>query len=82
MPAAWDSSPPRHLKRPVTWDKPFGVNISLIPEFDVGERTLRFVDVVCEEGVPVIETAPPRRGKTHRSCHFPRGIYQFPLYRT
>jgi nitronate monooxygenase len=63
-------------------DKPFGVNISLIPEFDVGERTLRFVDVVCEEGVPVIETAPPRRGKTHRSCHFPRGIYQFPLYRT
>jgi nitronate monooxygenase len=38
-------------------DKPFGVNISLIPEFDVGERTLRFVDVVCEEGVQVIETA-------------------------
>jgi nitronate monooxygenase len=38
-------------------DKPFGVNISLIPEFDVGERTLRFVDVVCEEGVKVIETA-------------------------
>ena len=38
-------------------DKPFGVNISLIPEFDVGERTLRFVDVVCEEGVRVIETA-------------------------
>jgi len=38
-------------------DKPFGVNISLIPEFDVGERTLRFVDVACEEGVKVIETA-------------------------
>lgn len=38
-------------------DKPFGVNISLIPEFDVGERTLRFVDVVCEEGVKVVETA-------------------------
>lgn len=38
-------------------DRPFGVNISLIPEFEVGERTLRFVDVVCEEGVKVMETA-------------------------
>jgi nitronate monooxygenase len=38
-------------------DKPFGVNISLIPEFEVGERTLGFVDVVCEEGVKVMETA-------------------------
>ncbi len=38
-------------------DKPFGVNISLIPEFDVGERTLGFVDVICEEGVKVVETA-------------------------
>jgi NAD(P)H-dependent flavin oxidoreductase YrpB (nitropropane dioxygenase family) len=53
---------PEHLreelrKMATLTDKPFGVNISLIPEFDVGERTLRFVDVVCEEGVPVIETA-------------------------
>ena len=38
-------------------DKPFGVNISMIPEFDVGERTLRLTDVVCEEGVDVVETA-------------------------
>ena len=38
-------------------DRPFGVNISLIPEFDVGDRTLRFVDVICEEGVKVMETA-------------------------
>jgi len=43
-------------------DKPFGVNISLIPEFDVGERTLRFVDVICEEGVKVIETAGQNPG--------------------
>ena len=42
---------------PSLTDKPFGVNISLIPEFDVGERTLRFVDVICEEGVKVVETA-------------------------
>jgi nitronate monooxygenase len=42
---------------PSLTDKPFGVNISLIPEFEIGERTLRFVDVICEEGVKVIETA-------------------------
>ena len=44
-------------KMPSLTDKPFGVNISLIPEFEVGERTLRFVDVICEEGVKVVETA-------------------------
>jgi len=44
-------------KMPSLTDKPFGVNISLIPEFEVGERTLRFVDVICEEGVTVVETA-------------------------
>jgi NAD(P)H-dependent flavin oxidoreductase YrpB (nitropropane dioxygenase family) len=38
-------------------DRPFGVNISLIPEFEVGDRTMRFVDVLCEEGVKVMETA-------------------------
>jgi NAD(P)H-dependent flavin oxidoreductase YrpB (nitropropane dioxygenase family) len=44
-------------KMPSLTNKPFGVNISLIPEFEVGERTLRFVDVICEEGVKVVETA-------------------------
>jgi NAD(P)H-dependent flavin oxidoreductase YrpB (nitropropane dioxygenase family) len=44
-------------RMPSLTDKPFGVNISLIPEFEVGDRTLRFVDVLCEEGVKVIETA-------------------------
>jgi nitronate monooxygenase len=38
-------------------DKPFGVNISMVPEFGVPERALRFCDVVCEEGVAVVETA-------------------------
>jgi nitronate monooxygenase len=38
-------------------DKPFGVNISMLPEFKVQERTQQFCDVVCEEGVNVVETA-------------------------
>ncbi len=33
-------------------DKPFGVNISMLPEFKVQERTTAFCDVVCEEGNP------------------------------
>lgn len=38
-------------------DKPFGVNISMVPEFGLPERTLRLCDVVCEEGVRFVETA-------------------------
>jgi len=38
-------------------DKPFGVNISMVPEFGVPERSLQFCDVVAEEGVKVVETA-------------------------
>lgn len=38
-------------------DKPFGVNISMLPELGVRERTLRFCDVVCEEGVKCVETS-------------------------
>ncbi|MCG6909604.1 MAG: nitronate monooxygenase [Deltaproteobacteria bacterium] len=38
-------------------DKPFGVNISMVPEFGLPERSLRFCDVVAEEGVKVVETA-------------------------
>ncbi|MDB4433207.1 nitronate monooxygenase [bacterium] len=38
-------------------DKPFGVNISMVPEFGVVERTMQFCDVVCEENVGVVETA-------------------------
>jgi nitronate monooxygenase len=38
-------------------DKPFGVNLSMVPEFGLPERTLKFCDVVVEEGVRVVETA-------------------------
>ena len=38
-------------------DKPFGVNISLLPDIHLGERTDEYLDAVIEEGVPVIETA-------------------------
>lgn len=38
-------------------DKPFGVNLSMVPEFGLPERTLKFCDVVCEEGLEVVETA-------------------------
>lgn len=38
-------------------DKPFGINISMVPEFGVPERSLQFCDVVVEEGIKVVETA-------------------------
>ena len=38
-------------------DKPFGVNVSMVPEFGIADRTKQFCDVVCEEGVRVVETA-------------------------
>ena len=39
-------------------DKPFGVNISMIPELgDLKERTYQLCDVICEEEVSVVETA-------------------------
>jgi len=38
-------------------DKPFGINLSMVPEFGLPERTLKFCDVVAEEGVKVVETA-------------------------
>ncbi len=38
-------------------DRNFGVNISMLPEFGVAERTVAFCNVVCEEGVRVVETA-------------------------
>jgi len=38
-------------------DKPFGINISMVPEFGVPERSLQFCEVVAEEGVKVVETA-------------------------
>jgi nitronate monooxygenase len=38
-------------------DKPFGINLSMVPEFGLPERTLKFCNVVVEEGVKVVETA-------------------------
>ena len=38
-------------------DKPFGINLSMVPELGLPERTLQFCDVVVKEGVKVVETA-------------------------
>lgn len=38
-------------------DKPFGLNISMLPIFIPGEMTHRIVDLLIEEQVPVVETA-------------------------
>ncbi|MFP4500226.1 MAG: NAD(P)H-dependent flavin oxidoreductase [Candidatus Hydrogenedentota bacterium] len=38
-------------------EKPFGVNISMLPAMMPGDQTDAFMDVVCEEQVPVVETA-------------------------
>ncbi|MBT4262787.1 MAG: nitronate monooxygenase [Deltaproteobacteria bacterium] len=38
-------------------DKPFGINLSMVPEFGEPKRTLHFCDVVCECGIKFVETA-------------------------
>jgi NADH:quinone reductase (non-electrogenic) len=38
-------------------DQPFGVNISMLPELPLTDRTMQFCDVICEEGVKIVETA-------------------------
>lgn len=38
-------------------DKPFGINLSMVPEFGKPERTLQFCDVICENGIKFVETA-------------------------
>jgi NAD(P)H-dependent flavin oxidoreductase YrpB (nitropropane dioxygenase family) len=38
-------------------DKPFGINLSMIPELGEPKRTLQFCDVICESGIQFIETA-------------------------
>lgn len=38
-------------------DKPFCVNISMLPHVSVGERNLDYINICAEEGVAVIETA-------------------------
>jgi len=38
-------------------DKPFGINLSMIPELGEPKRTLQFCDVICESGIKLVETA-------------------------
>lgn len=45
-----------HRTRDMT-DKPFGVNVSMLPVLMPGDLTDAFIDLVCEEGIPVVETA-------------------------
>lgn len=45
-----------HKTRDMT-DKPFGVNISMLPVLMPGDLTEAYVDLVCEEGILVVETA-------------------------
>lgn len=45
-----------HKVRDMT-DKPFGVNISMLPVLMPGDLTDAYVDLVCEEGILVVETA-------------------------
>jgi nitronate monooxygenase len=45
-----------HRTRDMT-DKPFGVNVSMLPIMLPGDITHHYIEVVCEEGIPVIETA-------------------------
>jgi len=37
--------------------KPFGVNLSMLPELTKGDRTLKILRVIVEEKVPVVETS-------------------------
>lgn len=53
---------PEHLREEIKkmrdlTDKPFGINISMLPELPLTERTFKFCDVVCEEGIKFVETA-------------------------
>lgn len=38
-------------------DKPFGVNISMLPEISSKEKTVEYFEAVIEEKVPVVETS-------------------------
>jgi NAD(P)H-dependent flavin oxidoreductase YrpB (nitropropane dioxygenase family) len=38
-------------------DKPFGVNVSMLPDLSIGERTEEYFDAIIEEGVTAVETA-------------------------
>jgi NAD(P)H-dependent flavin oxidoreductase YrpB (nitropropane dioxygenase family) len=38
-------------------DKPFGVNVSMLPDLTTGEKTGEYIDAIIAEGVAAVETA-------------------------
>lgn len=38
-------------------DKPFGVNISMLPKLSTGDKTAQYIEAVIQEKVPVLETS-------------------------
>lgn len=53
---------PEHLREEIKkakklTDKPFGVNISMLPEVAANDQTKAYFDVVVQEGVAAVETA-------------------------
>lgn len=38
-------------------DKPFGVNVSMLPDLTTGEKTGEYIDAIVTEGVAAVETA-------------------------
>jgi NAD(P)H-dependent flavin oxidoreductase YrpB (nitropropane dioxygenase family) len=38
-------------------DKPFGVNVSMLPDLTTGEKTGEYIDAIVAEGVAAVETA-------------------------
>jgi nitronate monooxygenase len=43
--------------RELTGERPFGVNISMLPKLVEGEKTEQFFDIILEEGVRFVETS-------------------------
>lgn len=50
-------------------DKPFCVNISLLPDVAAGEQTMEYVKICGEMGVPVIETAGRKPDELVKAIH-------------
>lgn len=50
-------------------DKPFCVNMSLLPDVNVGEEIKRYIDICGEEGVTAIETAGTKPDKLVNLIH-------------
>lgn len=61
-------------------DKPFIVNISLVPDLTKGEEIFRYIDVCIEEGVAAIETAgaDPSEFIPHIKSHGIKLIHKTP----